>query len=460
MSSFTPLALLSLAVAGALAAPSAFAQDPPRTTCADFFLAIDNPNTLPCRGNVSAVPFDLLAPGARSLGLGGAFAAVADDATAAEANPAGQTILTKPEVSVHVRNADYDVRFFDPNALDANLYDATGPGPIGRFRDSNTKISFLSFVYPMEHFVFSLYYQNSGQLQSRSSIASFDSVFGDTYLASSSVDVEQEAFGISGAFRLGEKFSIGASIKQSQLNFQSSSFSSVFGFRDLDAQFPGAGPYEDEITLGSAVYGDDHDLTWNLGLLFNPNGTVSAGLVYKKGGTYKVTNRLSAYSVSSCAGAECSDDLDGWVERRQSISLPDVLSAGVAWRPSDTWLLSLQVDRVDYGKLPTGSSTGFLFGSFQGEIANVDKLGKETVVHVGAEKTFLFDAPVMGLKLLSVRFGAFDDPDHDGYAALDTDDTHYTFGLGTVLGEKLQLDLGAEFSDRVDAVVLSGVYHF
>lgn len=91
--------------------------------------------------------------------------------------------------------------------------------------------------------------------------------------------------------------------------------------------------------------------------------------------------------------------------------------------------------------------------------ADVDPLGTETVLHLGVEKTFLFDAPVMGMKLLSVRAGGFTDPDHDSYRALDTDDTHYTFGLGTVFGERLQVDLGAEFSDRVDAVVMSGVYH-
>jgi hypothetical protein len=41
--------------------------------------------------------FDFLNPGARSLALGSAFIAVADDATAAFTNPAGLTFLVKPE---------------------------------------------------------------------------------------------------------------------------------------------------------------------------------------------------------------------------------------------------------------------------------------------------------------------------------------------------------------------------
>jgi hypothetical protein len=439
----------------------AFAQgDPDRITCADFFLDITNPATEICRGNVAAIPFDLLAPGARSLGLGGAFVAVADDATAAEANPAGQTILTRPEFSVHVRHASYNADFFDPNELDSNVFGASGPGPLSTFEDSNTKISFLSFVYPFERFVISGYYQNSGELRANSNITSVDTFFNDTYLAATSIDAEQESFGLSGAFRISDMFSIGASIKHTTLDFQYLTSSSVFGFRDLDVLFPDAGPYQDEITLGSSSFGDDHDLTWNAGLLINPNGKFSAGLVYKEGGKFDVTNRLFARDLASCADAACDVDLAGSVERSQRLNLPDILSLGVAWRPSDTWLLSAQLDRIDYGNLPNGTPTGFLFGAFQGESADIDELDTETSVHLGVEKTVIFDAPVMGMRLLSIRAGGFSDPDHDSYAALDTDDTHFTFGLGTVIGESLQIDLGTEWSDRVDAVVMSAVYHF
>ncbi len=43
-------------------------------------------------------------PGARSLGFGGAFVALADDATAAFANPAGLVQLLEPEVSIEGRS--------------------------------------------------------------------------------------------------------------------------------------------------------------------------------------------------------------------------------------------------------------------------------------------------------------------------------------------------------------------
>ncbi|MDH3434609.1 MAG: hypothetical protein OEM60_12160, partial [Gammaproteobacteria bacterium] len=43
-------------------------------------------------------------PGARSMGFGGAFVALADDATSAFANPAGLTQLIRPEFSIEGRH--------------------------------------------------------------------------------------------------------------------------------------------------------------------------------------------------------------------------------------------------------------------------------------------------------------------------------------------------------------------
>ncbi len=439
----------------------AHAQDPVRATCADFFLDVNNPDTSACRGNIAAIPFDLLAPGARALGLGGAFAAVADDATAAEANPAGQTILTRPEVSIHVRNASYNAGFLDPNQLDGELYGAAGPGAIGAYKDTNTKVSFASFVYPMDRFVLSGYYQNSGALRGNSNITAYNDEYNDTYVATTAIDVEQDSFGLAGAYRISDMFSIGASLKYSSLDYRSQSTSSVFGFRDLEIHNPGSGPYTDEISLRSRSDSSDHDLIWNLGVLINPNGKISGGLVYKKGGSYKALNTLSVVNVASCTTDDsCAENFSGSVQRPQEINLPDILSAGIALRPSDSWLLSMQVDQIDYGSLPEGSPTGFLFGTFQGNSTPIDSLDKKYSVHLGAEKTFLFNQPILGMSLLSVRAGGFSDPDHDSYKNLKTGTTHYTFGLGTVVAEHLQLDLGGEWSDRVNAVVMSGVYHF
>src|ERR1700740_1184789 len=74
-----------------------------------LFLAICALATVPLAAqntdieSLSGLTFNFGNPGARSLGMGGAFLGLADDASAAEANPAGLTILRKPEVSIEAR---------------------------------------------------------------------------------------------------------------------------------------------------------------------------------------------------------------------------------------------------------------------------------------------------------------------------------------------------------------------
>ncbi len=55
--------------------------------------------------------FSFSNPGARSLAMGGAFAGLADDATAAYANPAGLIQLYRPEVSAEFRDWSFSTLF-------------------------------------------------------------------------------------------------------------------------------------------------------------------------------------------------------------------------------------------------------------------------------------------------------------------------------------------------------------
>ena len=81
----------------------------------------------------------LINPGARSIGLGGAFAAIADDATAAFANPAGLVQIARPEISVELRGT----------ASRSNIGSEVQQGVSG--------IGFFSFVYPSQKWALSLY---------------------------------------------------------------------------------------------------------------------------------------------------------------------------------------------------------------------------------------------------------------------------------------------------------------
>src|SRR5262245_52886157 len=59
----------------------------------------------------AGVQFDFINPGARSLALGGAFTAIADDATSAFTNPAGLLEISRKELSLEGRFRNYETPF-------------------------------------------------------------------------------------------------------------------------------------------------------------------------------------------------------------------------------------------------------------------------------------------------------------------------------------------------------------
>ena len=99
----------------------------------------------------SGFQFNFNNPGARALGVAGAFVAVADDATAVVDNPAGLTILQRPEISAEYKHT----RFRNNINAFTNTPDegATNTVHSRDFDDSVNTPSFFSFVYPTERVV-------------------------------------------------------------------------------------------------------------------------------------------------------------------------------------------------------------------------------------------------------------------------------------------------------------------
>ena len=92
--------------------------------------------------------------GARALGMGGAFIAIADDATAASWNPGGLTQLERPELSLV-----YSYKWFGEDLHSSAHYELNSDNDVS-FND----INYFSFVYPIRrtwkgrNFVLSLNY--------------------------------------------------------------------------------------------------------------------------------------------------------------------------------------------------------------------------------------------------------------------------------------------------------------
>jgi long-subunit fatty acid transport protein len=124
----------------------------------------------------------LINPGARSLGLGGAFVAVADDATAASANPSGLVQLVRSELSAELR-AWSD----DRQGVASNL----------------SGVGFASFVLPRERWSLAVYGQTLASLD----FADDASGGGGDFVPLSSVSIANA--GVSAALRLNDAVSLG-----------------------------------------------------------------------------------------------------------------------------------------------------------------------------------------------------------------------------------------------------------
>jgi len=227
-------------------------------------------------------------PGARSIGFGGAFVALADDATAAFANPAGLVQLLRPEISGEVR---IGIETESAGVLaDDEEAEATGLG-------------FLSVVYPGRGWSVAAYGHRA---------ASYTVTGLGTADERASRQLVLATFGLAGSYRLSEHLSLGLGLAW------------VDASRSSSTLFDGSG--------GSDLGGNDWSIT--AGLLWSPGNGWKLGAALRQGAELHF------------------DQPVGSGQGPQPLVLPVVLSAGASWRGPDGRLtLSGEWDRVRYSSL-------------------------------------------------------------------------------------------------------------
>ncbi len=227
-------------------------------------------------------------PGARSIGLGGAFAAIADDATAAFANPAGLVQILRPEISAEIRGT-------------AGRFDSGTPyGP----SNGVSGLGFFSFVYPARSWAFALYSHQ---------VASLDISFSGPHPVTRELSVR--SFAGAAAFEIHEHLSVGAGL--SYYNGNSSAVGSADGFSDADWGF-------------------------NLGILWTVATAWKVAGFYRQGPEFDSnsnpvgsnTRHLQVADLKNAAGIS-------------NLSFPDEYGLGVAFQPgSGGWTFGFEWDRI------------------------------------------------------------------------------------------------------------------
>lgn len=403
----------------------------------------------------ASLPFSFSNPGARALGMGGAFLGLSDDASAAYANPAGLTQLVSPEVAAEFRSVSTNTRWLNGGTAQFNGFNSSGVDYSSQDDRTNSLRSF-SFVYPGERMSFAIY---------RYELMNYDSVFQSAGAGTTTGDgsgytsyvfpydvnthVGIDTYGAAMGFKVNDRLSFGLGINYYLLDINTTTDRFELDGAQLGREANLDGDGKIGFTLGARMVFTD----W-----------LSGGLSYRQAPGLGYDANVSTPSFPGEPTQAIGTELN----------VPDVFGIGLSLRPSDAWVINLDVSRVYYSQVTDDMVS--LFGSDQVTGLDPLRLSDGTEVRLGAEYTFATTHP------FSLRAGVWRDPAHElvyrgvppnfdpatqGFepnavtfsSGRKGSQTHYAFGAGMAFS-RFQIDIGADFSDTSDTVSASGVFRF
>ncbi|HVT43997.1 MAG TPA: hypothetical protein VMT00_06380 [Thermoanaerobaculia bacterium] len=432
---------------------------------------------------LAGINFNFGNPGARSLGMGGAFLGLADDASAAETNPAGLTILRKAEVSLEGRNfrvaQDVAVSGTFPDVINDEFSEFS----------RRAEVAFASVVFPAGNFAFAAYYHQAVRYTNSATVLPlFDSrgrlvqqvpnfylprngapvslercleIIGQNPGDQSAclefrilpfvtaVDVDLQTYGAALAWKMGT-LSLGFAAKHQTFEQAAFTFREDFQGNPSSIAVQATGTLEN----GQLVIDEETDITYTIGFKWAPAASLSFGGVYKTGGEF------DAPTFAQVAGGTFSQLAE------TTFHVPDVSGVGVSWRPMPVLTINVDAVKIDYSNL----SDNFI--SINEEIrALTDPFETKDVteIHAGAEYFFATRIP------LAIRVGWWREPAHGlrYRGPIDSpqrvasailfpgtkDQNHRSVGVG-LAWPNFQLDAAYETSDSFKVGSLSGVFRF
>jgi long-subunit fatty acid transport protein len=355
--------------------------------------------------------------GARATGMGGAFIAVADDATAASWNPAGLIHLEKPEIS-----AVYS--YFNRGQ---SYNSSTHPELTGTTQETNLNdINFASLAVPfvlLDHnMVVSINYQRLYDMNKNSNIA-FHTDLGDGDFIKDRISFNQSGYlgAISPAIAIQilPELYFGATVNlfrntagtcKWENNYRSFGLGSISGI-----------PFTEAVNWNNKYSFSGTNA--NLGLLYTLNGRYSLGLVYKTPFTASVTKQTTfAVEQKFPDFPEADYSSLAVTEENIRIKMPASYGIGLAYRHSDSLTLALDVYRTEWSAFAIIDANGSMINPVTGANVREGKPHDTTQVRLGGEYLIIGDKTVIPL-----RAGIFYDPE-PGRKQIDD---FYGFSVGS-----------------------------
>jgi len=357
-----------------------------------------------CHAQIGGMDAEFAGGGARALAMGGAFIALADDATAVEFNPAGLWQLRTPEIAfqtIYTYNRHTESKLSDSG--------------IERYSELDLYVnpSFLSIVYPMQGLTVGV---------SRFTNVYFKRSF-DFWLPGAPQGRVREscrnyAYGLTFARGISNSLSAGLTLRYNDFRFTSDTDSVDAVFRD---KAPSA----------------------NVGIIWRATKKFRLGCVYKS--QQKMRGKY------------------GYINRKPNkikVNLPDTLGVGLAFLPNKRLRFVLDVDHIWWSKFDPSPKDDFVKDNvWRYHVGGEYYAGRLWKTGIFVRGGYFYEEPN------SFRYTA--SPDDDTYNSLVENLAsrreaiqHYTFGLGFAR-EDYQLDFGVDYGDDTTVdFIASMVYYF
>jgi long-subunit fatty acid transport protein len=358
--------------------------------------------------------------GARAIGMGGAFIAVADDATAASWNPGGLVQLKTPEISVVGTwfHKDEDNSFRDH------------PEFSGTQSVSEVDLNYLSVVYTFNLFdrnmVVSLNYQRLYDFTRELDFRLLDKtvLFETGTLLTTDTKCHYEASG--GLSALGLAYSLQI-IPQLSFGFTLNIWDNDLTDNEWEANSHSTGILTTEILPGVPVsipiqfekrqkYSlDGFEVNANIGLLWRPTDKLTIGGVLKT----PFTADIKWESLENLNGSPVADD-----KHNRKYDMPMSYGIGVSYKLSDEFRVSADVYRTLWQNYTYRDPQGEKISPITEKPAYESGIDATHQVRLGME--YLFVNPESHY-VIPLRAGLFYDP----APAEGSPDDYYGFSLGS-----------------------------
>ncbi|GBC85574.1 hypothetical protein HRbin11_02024 [bacterium HR11] len=407
--------------------------------------------------------FNFIPPGARATAMGGAFIGLADDATAAQTNPAGLLVLIRPEIAAEGKFLNYDIpRLANRNSLfdfESTTFGANVGSP-----------AFVSIVFPGKNkrWTVALFRHEFIRLKDEFTFDARTIVPGFLFFpVEGSMKFTGEQYGLALAVRLG-RVDIGVAGKFARMKAESlirRDFCDPIEFDLCGAPF---------VANVESLNDTDTGFGFTVGLMWRPSSRFQVGLVGEINPTFQWEDDTLYAELPGGTQVPI-----GSIEPR--LGIPHRFGGGFAFRPTDQLVLTADVVWLQYSRIVDDNAELLYFypGGDRALAIENFHISDRVEVRGGAEYVFF-----VGSTTVALRAGGFVFPERrihytkpanlsspaDAFWA-DTFDRLYngledktrvgvSGGLGFVVRNRLQVDVAYSWSKPVKQFSGSFVLRF